>query len=129
MPRPNALAGFRFDPDSEDTYVDATFVALEIARLLREGEEAVVGEFLGSQEIADVAACLEEMESADALTTMRLMPLRDQAELLGYLRPSSQLEIATRLGRRELAQVVSAMSHDERADLFKRLDEDAQEAL
>jgi len=129
MTKPTSLADFRFDPDSEDNYIDAAFVALEIARLLREGDTDTVREFLSSQELADVAAYLEELEGNDALAATRLLPLHDQAELIGYLKPSSQLVMATSIGRRELAALMSAMSHDERADLFKQLDEEAQEAL
>ena len=129
MTKPTPLSEFRFDPDAEDSYIDSAFVALEIVRLLREGDTDSVAEFLNAQELADVAAYLEEMGIEDALTAMRLLPLHEQAELIGYLRPSSQLVIATRMGRRELAKLMSAMSHDERADLYKQLDEDAQEAL
>jgi magnesium transporter len=129
MTRPTSLADFRFDPDAEADYIDATFVALEIARLLGEGDSDAVREFLESQELADVAAFLEELDIPDALTAMRLLPLHDQAELIGYLKPSSQLVIATQLHRRELAALMTAMSHDERADLYKQLDEEAREAL
>lgn len=129
MTRPTSLSDFRFDPEADDTYIDVRFVALEIARLLAEGDSTAVREFLQSQELADVAAYLEELETMQAMSAMRLMALHDQAELIGYLRPASQLVIATQMGRRELAALMTAMSHDERADLFKRLDEAAQEAL
>ncbi len=129
MTKPTSLADFRFDPDSADSFLDTRFVAIEIARLLAEGDTASVAQFLEGQEIADVAAYLEELDTEPAMTAMRLLPLHDQAEVIGYLRPSSQLVVAARMGRRELARVMSAMSHDERADLFKQLDDDAQEAL
>lgn len=129
MTHPATLAEMRYSGDGDDTYVDAAFIALEITRLLREGDTASVRAFLESQELADVAAYVEELGEGDDLTAMRLMPLHDQAELIGYLRPSSQVEIATRMPRRELAALMTAMSHDERADLFKQLDEVAQEAI
>ncbi|WP_114964613.1 magnesium transporter [Alkalilacustris brevis] len=129
MTKPTSLADFRFDPDAEHDYIDAAFVALEITRLLREGDTDSVREFLITQELADVAAYLEELDVDEALTATRLLPLHDQAELIGYLKPSSQLVVATQMRRRELAALMSAMSHDERADLFKQLDEEAQEAL
>ncbi|MGY6632690.1 MAG: magnesium transporter [Alkalilacustris sp.] len=129
MTRPTTLADFRYDPDSEDDFIDTKFVAIEIARLLAEGDTQAVADFLESQEIADVAAWLEELNTQDGMRAMRLLPLHDQAEVIGYLRPASQLTVAAQMGRRELARVMSAMSHDERADLFKQLDTDAQEAL
>ncbi|MBK5927250.1 magnesium transporter [Rhodobaculum claviforme] len=129
MTRPTTLADFRYDPDSDDDFIDTKFVAIEIARLLSEGDTQSVADFLVSQEIADVAAWLEELDTAPAMQAMRLLPLHDQAEVIGYLRPASQMIVAAQMGRRELARVMSAMSHDERADLFKQLDADAQEAL
>ncbi|MGY6412391.1 MAG: magnesium transporter [Alkalilacustris sp.] len=129
MTKPTSLADFRYDPDSDDDFIDTKFVAVEIARLLAEGDTNSVAEFLANQEIADVAAWLEELDTQPAMQAMRLLPLHDQAEVIGYLRPASQLIVAAQMGRRELARVMAAMSHDERADLFKQLDPDAQEAL
>ncbi len=123
------LSEIRFDRDADEAGIDAAFIAVEVRRLLREGQEQAVREFIESQELADVAAIIEELPEGDDLSVMRLLPLHDQAELLGYLRPSSQIEIATRIPRRELVTLMTAMSHDERADLYKQLDEEAQEAI
>ena len=129
MTKPTSLADFRFDPEGGADYIDAAFVALEMTRLLREGDSKAVAEFLESQELADVAAYLEELETPDAMAAARLLPLHDQAEVIGYLRPSSQLTVATQMTRRELARLMSAMSHDERADLYKVLDPEVQAAI
>jgi magnesium transporter len=129
MTRPVSLADFRPDREGGDDYIDTRFVALEIARLLSEGDAASVAEFLNDQEIADVAAWLEELDTATGMQAMRLLPLHDQAQVIGYLRPASQLTVAQQMGRRELARLMAAMSHDERADLFKQLDEEAQAAI
>ncbi len=129
MTKPTSLADFRFDPDNQDDFVDAAFVAIEIARLLAEGDAESVRGFLESQELADVAAYLEELDTEPGLAAVRLLPLHDQAEVMGYLRPTSQLVMATQMGRRELARLMSAMSHDERADLYKQLDDEVQEAI
>ncbi len=123
------LSEFRFDRDSEDTGIDAGFIAVEIQRLMGEGQSQAVREFIESQELADVAAIIEELPENDDLEVMRLLSLHDQAELLGYLRPSSQVAIATCIRRRDLVALMSAMSHDERADLYKQLDAEAQEAI
>jgi len=129
MTKPTSLADYRFDPDNQDDFVDTAFVAIEIARLLAEGDTDSVRAFLESQELADVAAYLEELETEPGLVAVRLLPLHDQAEVMGYLRPNSQLVMATQMGRRELARLMSAMSHDERVDLYKQLDEEVQDAI
>jgi magnesium transporter len=123
------LSEMKFSPDAETPGIDAAFIAIEVARLLQENRADAVSEFLVGQEMADIAALIEELERGPDLTVLRLLPLHDQAEMLGYLRPSSQVEIATRLPKPELVQLMTAMSHDERADLYKQLDEEAQEAI
>lgn len=122
------LVEFRFDPDPNSGF-DAAFIAIEVTRLLREGQVTVVGEFVDSLELADAAALLEELAEGDDLDVMRMLPLHDQAEIIGYLRPRAQVDLATRIARRDLAKLMTAMSHDERADLFKQLDEEAQDAI
>lgn len=122
------LVEFRFDPDPDSGF-DAAFIAIEVTRMLREGQVTVVGEFVDSLELADAAALLEELAEGDDLDVMRMLPLHDQAEIIGYLRPRAQVDLATRIARRDLAKLMTAMSHDERADLFKQLDEEAQDAI
>ncbi len=114
---------------NERAAFDAGFIAVEITRLLRDDQSAAVKDFLESQELADVAALIEELDEDDDLAVLRMLPLHDQAELLGYLRARAQVDLATRIPRRELVTLMTAMSHDERADLFKQLDEEAQEAI
>ncbi|ATX66913.1 magnesium transporter [Roseinatronobacter bogoriensis] len=123
------LSDIRFDPESEGAGFDAAFIAIEVARLLHEGQTDAIREFLESQELADIAALIDELNDGDDLDVLRLLPLHDQAEMLGYLRPRAQVDLATRIPRRELVALMTAMSHDERADLFKQLDEEAQEAI
>lgn len=123
------LNDLRNEVQTDRADFDAAFIAIEIARLLREEQPGAVREFLETQELADIAALIEELDEGDDLTVLRLLPLHDQAELLGYLRARAQIDLATRIPRRELVALMTAMSHDERADLFKQLDEEAQEAI
>ncbi len=123
------LSDIRFDRDSNDADFDAAFIAVEIQRLMDEKRDDEVREFVSAQELADVAALIEELPEDVDLQVMRLLTLHDQAELLGYLRPSSQIAIAHCIPRRELVALMTAMSHDERADLYKQLNEEAQEAI
>lgn len=104
-------------------------IAEQIVRLLAEDEQTEVRRFLESLELADVASVIEELPQGDDLTAIRLLSLHDQAELIGHFRASAQVSVAERLGKWELVSLMGAMSHDERADLFKQLDETAQEML
>jgi len=124
-----SLGDIRVASEGDAVGIDASLIATEISRLLAENRADTVREFLESQELVDVAAIFEELERGDDLTLLRMLPLHDQAETLGHLRASSQVEVATRLPKRELVALMTAMSHDERADLYKQLDEEAQEAI
>ncbi len=124
-----SLTEFRFDPDADGTGLDAAFMAVAAAQLLREGDTAAIREFLETLELADVAALVDALPEGDDIAVMELLPLHDQAELIGYLRPRAQVELANRIPRKTLVALMTAMSHDERADLFKGLDEEAREAI
>ncbi len=78
---------------------------------------------------ADIVNDIADLDSKDVATVLLLLPERRQAEVFGYFNADIQVEIARTLGRSELAALITAMSHDERADLFKRLSPDQQEAL
>lgn len=125
----NFLAEMLVEMKSEKGELMLEPVAEEIVRLLETGEQAEVRRFLESLELADVASVVEELPQGDDLTAIRLLALHDQAALIGHFRPSAQVSVAERLGKWELVSLMGAMSHDERADLFKQLDETAQEML
>lgn len=115
----NALS----EPETLEIVADAVRV------VLRDDDAASLRFFFDSQEPADVAAILEELEAPDALAAMRMLDLREQAQIFGYLDARDQVELSDLMGRRDFARLMSAMSHDERVDLFKRLDPAAQEAV
>lgn len=123
------LAGIRLDHTTVEDDRELDIVAAEVALYLRRGEFGAVKAFFIVQELADVASLLEHMQAEDALLAMRQLGLQDQAEVFGYLRPSAQVVMAEKMSRDELAKLMAAMSHDERADFFKALDPRAQEAL
>ncbi|MGP9789777.1 magnesium transporter [Roseinatronobacter sp. NSM] len=123
------LSEYRFDAASQSAGIDAALIAIEVARLLKEGRTDEIRQFMETLELADIAALIEELDETSDLAVLQLLTLHDQAELIGYLRPSSQVSVATRSRKGDLVALMTAMSHDERADLFKQLDEEAQEAI
>jgi magnesium transporter len=78
---------------------------------------------------ADLADELAERPAAEAARRLAALPVRRRAAVFGYIPPQAQGAIAHEMGRTDLAALVSAMSHDERADLFLRLEAADQEAL
>ncbi len=98
-----------------------------IELLDRDNPEAVRA-FVETAHPVDLAAFLEETppETRDLLLSV---PLARRAEVFGYLRPEPQMALARSLDRRQLAEIVTEMDADDRADLFNRLSPDQQETL
>ena len=84
---------------------------------------------LRDQHPADIVDDLDGCTPADIARILLLLAERRQAELFGYFQPSNQVEVARELSRTDLARLITAMSHDERADLYKQLSPDQQQAL
>ncbi len=123
------LEEIRLDQAILEDQVELDIVADEVALYLRRGDADAVLAFFEGQELADIASVLEHMANEDVLAAFRLLAPEDRARVLGYLRSSVQVELASRLSRDELARLMAAMSHDERVDLYKALDPGAREQL
>lgn len=78
---------------------------------------------------ADIASEIGDLKPAEAARLLRLLPADRQGIVFGYFHAPFQIALARALPRPDLAQIVAAMSHDERADLWKRLDPAARDAL
>jgi magnesium transporter len=84
---------------------------------------------LSDRHAADIADFICELDPQDIARVLLLLPARREAEVFGYLEPELQVEAAGRMSRADLARLVTAMSHDERADLFNRLTPEQQQTL
>lgn len=97
--------------------------------LLVQADPDAVREFLDTAHPVDVATFLEELSAGTAQTHLLSLPLDRRTEVFGYLTPTTQVALAQRLDRRQLARIVTEMDSDDRADLFNRLSPEQQEAL
>ncbi|MCC5794131.1 MAG: magnesium transporter [Chromatiales bacterium] len=105
----------------------------EIRRLVAEGTldtgDPDLRDFIQEQHPADIGAFLSDLTQEAAWQLLGLLPLPVRAAVFGYLSPTAQAEIARKTRRGELADIVSEMNADERADLFNKLDQRQQQAL
>ena len=85
--------------------------------------------FLDGEHPADLANFLTRLEPKDAWSVLDLLSIVDQAEVFGYLDTDFQVELAECVSRAKLARIVTEMNSDERADLFKKLEEGQRAAL
>ena len=86
---------------------------------------------LNSADLADVigASIGESNEPEKGIMVLQTMGLEQRADTFGYLPMALQQAIAERLSPGDLAELVTAMSADERADLFNVLDDNIRYLL
>jgi magnesium transporter len=125
----NTLLDLEIDHEAleDDTLLD--IVVEGIRTCLRKNDRETLRAFFDAHEPADIATFLDRMEADEALAALRHADLHEQGQIVGYLKPGCRVDIAKLMGKRDLAKLMGAMSHDERVDLFKELDTVAQEAI
>jgi magnesium transporter len=107
---------------------DVLMAGLPVA--LREGDQDSVQRLIAELNPADIADLIGAL-AGQALDIPLLMSLdlARRADTFGYLPITAQTDIAARLSTGALAELVTEMPSDERADLVKQLDEIVRHAL
>jgi magnesium transporter len=103
--------------------------AATIQDLIRRGDTGALQAMLASRHSADIVELLDDIEPRDAVAVIRLLPEERQGRVFGYFAPEKQVAMARALDRGSLADLITRMSHDERADLFNRLTPEQQAAI
>ena len=101
----------------------------ELRELLAEGDAEKMNEFCQATHPALIADFLNGLTSPEIHEFLPYTEARTRASIFGYLDIEHQLELAEEMTRKELAGIVSNMSHDERVDFIKRLPEGETEIL
>jgi len=101
----------------------------DLRELIQERDEHALREFFAPHHPAASAELLDDLEPDEVLFVLGLLNGRARAEVFSYLEPPLQDGVASRMERNQLAALVSAMSHDERADLVTRLPEERTEQI
>ncbi len=78
---------------------------------------------------ASMAGLLVDFEYDDVWNIIRGVSPQLRAEIFSHLEVTMQTDVAQHISRRELATLVTYMSHDDRVDLIKRLPEEVAEKL
>jgi magnesium transporter len=101
----------------------------DLRELIIEREEKALRDFFLPHHPAATAELVDDLEPAEALYVLKLFAGRTRAEVFSYLDAELQDGIAQLMERNDLAALVSAMSHDERADLITRLPQQRTEQI
>jgi magnesium transporter len=96
----------------------------DLRELIQSGEAAALRDFIEDQHPGRTAELIEDLEAKDGDSLFRILLPRDRAQVLSYLDAENQNRIVEAMPPLEAAELLHLMSHDERADLVKRLDED-----
>ncbi len=104
-------------------------LAPDLRELVLEREEKALRDFFVPHHPAATAEMLDDLAPDEALYVLTLLGGRVRAEVFSYLEAELQDGIAQLMDRSMLATLVSAMSHDERADLITRLPEERTQQI
>jgi len=104
-------------------------LAPDLRELIVDRDERSLRDFFSPHHPADAAEMLDDLAPDETLFVLKLLTARGRAEVFSYLDPELQDGVAQLMDRGELAALVSAMSHDERADLLTRLPEERTEQI
>jgi len=100
-----------------------------IARHLRLDDLDSIRAGLAHEHPADIVGLIGDLPLADIARVILCLDPARQATLFGYFEPDTQNALAARLERHDMARILGAMAHDERADLFTELTETQRNAL
>ena len=96
----------------------------DLRELIQAGETAALRDFFGDQHPAHTAEMVEDLETDEGDTILQLLPTRLRAAVLNYLDGDRQVRLISTMSPADGAALLHVMSHDERADLVNRLDEE-----
>src|SRR5690625_1568421 len=96
----------------------------DILDTLQNGINDKITATLEAEHPVDLAAALQKLNPAAAWAIMRQTARGRQADIFGYFKPDFQTLLATVTPRDDLADIVTAMKPDKRADLYKQLSDE-----
>ncbi|MFO8140931.1 MAG: CBS domain-containing protein [Marinobacter sp.] len=111
------------------SYLDSEFYQ-PLFEAVASGDEAQIQAAAATYNAADLAEFVDEHPDKDeGIRLLRALPTERSAKVFGYIGPGTQTLISGLLSTPGLAELVTAMSSDERADFFNLLDESRQHTL
>ncbi len=101
----------------------------DLRELIRAGETSALGEFLADHHPAHVAEIIDDLGDDEGDAALGLLPDRTRAEVMSYVGPDRQVRVVEAMAPADAAALLHLMSHDDRAHLVNRLDEDRVDGI
>ncbi len=93
----------------------------EVRQMLNENDAPGMETFCETLHPATVAAALEEFDVDDVWRFLEHTSIRNQAAIFEYFPIEFQIKLIGGTGRQHVARLIEQMSHDDRADLLRKL--------
>jgi magnesium transporter len=101
----------------------------DLRELIRAGETLALSEFLADHHPGHVAEIIEDLGDSEGDTALRLLPDRTRAEVMSYVEPERQVRVVEAMPPADAASLLHLISHDDRAHLVNRLDDDRADEI
>jgi magnesium transporter len=101
----------------------------EFRKLLAEQNAAELREMLYELHPASIADFSEGLSVEETWELLGFAPIEQQEEIFTFYSHTKQEQLASGVGRERMSALLERMSHDDRVDLLKRLDDEVVESL
>jgi magnesium transporter len=101
----------------------------DLVELLQAGETAALRDFFEDHHPAHLAEIIEDLGDEQGDMALGLLPDRTRAEVMPYVETERQVRVVEGMPPPEAAALLHLMSHDDRAHLVNKLDEDKVDAI
>ncbi len=93
----------------------------EILELLNSGQYVKLRQHIIDMNVADIAACMEEMERDDLLKLFRILPKSMAADVFSYLEIETEQYIITSMSDKDAANIIDNLMADDATDLLEEM--------
>ncbi|MDE6749822.1 MAG: magnesium transporter [Lachnospiraceae bacterium] len=93
----------------------------EILELLNSGQYVKLRQHIMDMNVADIAACMEEMERDDLLKLFRILPKSMAADVFSYLEIETEQYIITSMSDKDAANIIDNLMADDATDLLEEM--------
>nr|HPL89948.1 hypothetical protein [Caldisericia bacterium] len=101
----------------------------QLLSLLEEGKLKAIEEYCAEFSSSDIAEAIAELDPETMVRILRGIEIHQSGEVMGYLDLDTQVELAEKLKKEDLASLISHMLSDEGADLINELPEPLSNSL
>lgn len=105
------------------------WLAFDIQQLIQDEQFSAVCEFCNDNPAPIVAEILAALSSKDIWIILSKLPLSERVDIFSYFEPDTQVLLAKAIPRKELAEILTEMSADDRVDLLKDMTREMREAI